>query len=158
MTGEPCSLELDVSEHLFKLTTESVRLRSNQTKSHGTLADLVTDRVDSPKKLDDQSPETIREHLSAIPTNGDIRINLLITKSSADGLAELKRRMAEKLGSSLSLGDAISIILFNYIAEQKAADIMQRLGLDEMEQSQAEAPADANSGGDNVIPLRKPPI
>lgn len=154
MTADPCSLALDISEPLFKLTTESVRLRSNETRSHQTLAGLVTERIDDPRELDDQSPDTIREHLSMVPTSGDIRINLVITKSSADSLDEVKRRMSEKLGSNITLGDTLSILLFNYIVGQKTAHVMQRLGLDEQENGAGATSVVPDAPGGNVVPLR----
>jgi len=154
MKGDPCSLALDVSEHLFKLTTEGVRLRSNETRSHQTLAGLLAEQIDTPRELDDRTAETIREHLSAVPTSGDIRIDLVITKSSADGLDEVKRQMSKKLGSNITLGDTLSIILFNYIVSQKTAEIMRKIGLGREKDGIPSEPSDSLGASAKIVPLR----
>lgn len=137
MTGGSRSYALDISEHLFHLTTESLRLHSNETKRYASLASLVSQRLLAPSSIDDHKPETIREHLSAIPTKGDIRVYLSITKSSADNLSEVKRRLGETLGSDVTVGDTLSVMLFHYVVDQKAARVLERLGLCDSEDSQS---------------------
>jgi len=153
MTGDSRSFALDISEPLFRLTTESVRLHSNETRCHGTLGSLVNDWISADDPLGDRSPQTIRDHLSAIPTNGDIRINLTITKSSADNLAEVKERFGKSLGSSLSIGDTLSILLFHYVADQGTSRVLKRLGLDTLKTT-ARTAKDREKTTGNVVQFK----
>ncbi len=154
MTGDQCILALDISEHLFKLTTESLRLRSNETKRYQTLENLLADRMDLPCVLEDHAPETIREHLSAVPTPGNIRIDLTITRSSADSLEAAKCLISEGLGSEITLGDTLSIMLFHYVVGQKAARVLQRMGLEGSRSRSGAATTSEDDNDDNVVPLR----
>lgn len=154
MTGEPCSLTLDISEHLFRLTTESVRLRSNETKCYQTLADLVTEQVASYRKIDDQSPELMREHLSTVPTRGNVRINIVIAESIVSSLLEAKCNLTCRLGSNISLGDTLSILLFNYVITQRTAQIMRRIRLEKQVEGSNSLPAGGEALDGNVIALR----
>ena len=154
MTRDQCILALDISEHLFNLTTESLRLRSNETKRYQTLESLLSERIGLPCVLEDHAPETIREHLSAIPTTGDIRIDLTITKSSADSLDAVKQLISDGLGSEITLGDTLSVMLFHYVVGQKAARVLQRIGLDCSHDRTGMAAASKDATADNVVPLR----
>jgi hypothetical protein len=154
MTGDRLSLSLDISEHLFKLTTESVRIRSNETQRYQTLESLIADRMGLPCILTDHPPERAREHLSAVPTKGDIRIDLKITKSSADGLQSVKNTISEGLGSEISLGDTISLVLFHYIIGQKSLDVLRRVGLEDSHACGTEAATAAISSNENIVPIR----
>ncbi len=153
MKGESLRYELDISEHLFLLTTESLRLRSNEVKRYQTLANLIDDTISIDTPIDNHSTETILKHLAAIPTDGNIRIDLRITKTSADSFGEVKQRLSEKLGSNVSIGDALSVLLFHYVVGQKATRILKRLGLDSVEESTRPTPCD-QVAGENVFPLR----
>lgn len=129
MKGESRGYALSISEHLFRLTTESLRLRSNETGRFQTLAKLVNARADNTSKMEEHDPETIRDHLVTIPTKGNIRIYLSITRSSADSLSEATRRISRELGSNLTFGDTLSILLFDYVVEQKTSMVLQKLSL-----------------------------
>lgn len=153
MTGDMCDYALDISEHLFHLTTESLRLRSNETRKYQTLTSLLDQRIFASSTLDEHAPDTIRQHLSTVPTKGDIRIHLRIARSSADNLAEAKRRLGVFLGSAVTVGDTLSIMLFHYVVEQKAARVLQRIGLDDLELG-AGQPADRGTSEGNVVKLR----
>jgi hypothetical protein len=154
MTGDSRSIALDISEHLFRLTTESLRLHSNEIGRYGTLATLLNERITATCPLDDHALETIRDHLSAVPTQGKIRIKLNITKSSADDLAEVKERFARSLGSKLTVGDTLSILLFHYVACQKAASVMRRLGLENASDYSETATSDDKRRSQKVSPIR----
>lgn len=153
MTGDLCDYTLDISEHLFHLTTESLRLRSNETRQYQTLASLLDQRIFVGSTLDEHAPDTIREHLSTVPTKGDIRIHLRIARSSADNLAKVKHRLGVFLGSAVTVGDTLSIMLFHYVVEQKAARILQRIGLDDLGLGSEQPPGCGNFEG-NVVKLR----
>lgn len=154
MTRDQCILALEISEHLFNLTTESLRLRSNETKRYQTLESLLSDRMGLPCVLEDHAPETIRQHLSAIPTTGDIRIDLTITKSSADSLDAVKQLISDGLGSEITLGDTLSVMLFHYVVGQKTARVLQRIGLECSHDSPGIPAASKDTTAGNVVPLR----
>lgn len=154
MTRDQCILALDISEHLFNLTTESLRLRSNETKRYQTLESLLSDRIGLPCVLEDHAVETIREHLSTIPTTGNIRIDLTITKSSADSLDAVKQLISDGLGSEVTLGDTLSVMLFHYVVGQKAARVLQRIGLECSHDRMGIAATSKDVTADNVVPLR----
>ncbi|AIT82481.1 hypothetical protein JI59_23680 (plasmid) [Novosphingobium pentaromativorans US6-1] len=121
---------LDISEPLFRLTTESLRLRSNETKCFQTLDDLVNSRVPGIEKIDDEDAKNIRQHLVALPTDGSIRINLLITETSAENLVRVRNLLETRLATNISVGDALSALLFDYVVQQKAASVIAKLELD----------------------------
>ncbi|MDF0490474.1 hypothetical protein PX554_20290 [Sphingomonas sp. H39-1-10] len=125
MTGRTRAYALDISEHLFLLTTEGIRLRSNETRRYQTLAKLVTDRLQVEPRLGVEDLVSLREHLEATPTKGGIRIHLNISRTSANSLIDVKKRLAQELGGDLTVGDALSILLFDYIAE-RATDLAVR--------------------------------
>ena len=130
--GFPRQVSIDISEHFFRLTTESVRLRSNETHSYQTLATLVNARAASAAAMDHDS-DVLRSHLDKIPTEGGIRIKLRVTASSAENLSEAQHILAKQLGQGMSAGDMLSLLLFDYIVEQKAKAVVAKLreqGLD----------------------------
>lgn len=123
---------LDVSEHFFHLTTESLRLRSNETLCYQTLDTLIDSRVPQADKIDTHPVSALRKHLEVIPTKGTIRINLIISEASANSLADARVRLASQLGTELTFGDALSILLFDYVVERKAARFLTIIGIDEL--------------------------
>lgn len=90
MPGRSRSYALDISAELFKLTTESIRLHSNETLRYQTLAQLLTHRINNPTVAESLDPADLREYLDALPTRGDIRIHLNISRTSAQSLVEIK--------------------------------------------------------------------
>ncbi|WP_337847837.1 hypothetical protein [Sphingomonas sp.] len=131
MSADSREFTLDVSEHFFHLTTESIRLRSNETQCYQTLANLIDSRAGEARAIDEHDAAILRDHLDVIPTNGAIRINLTISQTSADTLSEARSRLASQLGSDLTFGDALSILLFDYVVERKTARVLDVLDLDE---------------------------
>lgn len=129
-------------------------MRSNETKRYQTLESLLSDRMGLQCVLEDHAPETIREHLSAIPTTGDIRIDLTITKSSADSLDAVKQLISDGLGSEITLGDTLSVMLFHYVVGQKTARVLQRIGLECSHDSPGIPAASKDTTAGNVVPLR----
>lgn len=121
---------LDISEHLFRLTTESLRIHSNETKAYQTLENLVDARTGDLSRINDHDTSTLKEHLVTIPTQGNIRIELSISRTSADNLDQVKDLLSKQLNTNLSVGDALSVLLFDYIVEQKTARVLEKLDLD----------------------------
>lgn len=75
---------------------------------------------------------TLKDHLVAIPTQGDIRIELNISQVSADCLDEVKDLLSKELETNLTVGDALSVLLFDYVVEQKAARVLEKLDLERL--------------------------
>lgn len=155
MSADSCAYTLDISEYLFRLTTDSVRCHSNETKRYGTLAELVDARAARNPVLEKHSAKVLREHFTAIPTTGDIRINLTITRSSAASLDDAKCWLGEQLGASATLGDALSVLLLDYIADRRIREAMPATtaALDEARVARDELKVEHPSEG-NVVPLR----
>ena len=132
-TTDTPDITLDVSEPFFRLTTESIRLHSNETAHHQTLSSLIDHRALDVSGINSHDTSTIKEHLVSIPTLGNIRLNLTISKTSAKSLAEVQDVLVRQLGSDLTVADALSILLFDYVVERKAARVMEEFGLDRIE-------------------------
>ncbi len=73
---------------------------------------------------------TLKEHLVAIPTQGEIRIELQISQTSADCLDDVKDLLSRELDADLTVGDALSVLLFDYVVEQKAARVLAKMDLE----------------------------
>jgi hypothetical protein len=143
---------LDVSEPLFRLATESVRLLSNDTRRLHTLDTLVSDRAAFVRNLD-HNPETMRKHLDAVPSEGEIRIEFAVSREIAASLEEAKNALKSLIGSDVSLADMLSIMLFDFVVEQKANKVRAKLGLGK--RSDPIAPSSLGRGRDgNVIRLK----
>ncbi|WP_232307671.1 hypothetical protein [Sphingobium chungbukense] len=54
-------------------------------------------------------------------------MTLNISKTSAQGLDEVKNLLSRRLDSELTVADAISLLLFDYVVEQKTARVMEKL-------------------------------
>lgn len=132
---------LDISEHLFRLTTESLRLRSNETKSYQTLESLVDARAADVSRIGDRDMTTLKEHLVTIPTKGNIRIELSISRTSAESLDQVTELLSKQLDAEITVGDALSVLLFDYVVEQKAARVLEKLDLDKLMPSATDARA-----------------
>lgn len=130
MAGHTRSYVLDVSEFLFRLTTESLRLRSNTTMRFESVASLVAERLSGDLTFEHHDIETLREHLRAIPTKGPHRIHLTVSKPNADLLVASKKWLATRLASSVTVGDAYSVLLFDFIAEHHAQRILAKVFAD----------------------------
>jgi len=154
MTEDTRAYTFEVSETLFRLATESVHLRSNETKRFQTLGGLVNARVaDGISALGDSDATTLKTHLSRIPTKGPIKISLTISKTSAKSLSEAKERLGKIIGEHLTLGDALSLLLFDYIAQAKADRLIAKALGDEarLERDESRNQTRDNS---NVVRLR----
>ncbi len=140
MGADSRDFTLDISERFFHLTTESLRLHSNSTKCYQTLENLVNSRVPGIEKIDDEDAENLKRHLVAVPTGGSIQIHLEITETSAKNLERIKELLETRLETNISVGDALSALLFNYIVEQRAARVISMLQLDEFDQPRETGP------------------
>lgn len=131
MPGKSRSYALNISAELFKLSTESVRLHSNETLRYQTLAKLLAGRINKDTPLNTEDPGVWKEFLDAMPTRGDVRIHLNISVTNADSLVEIRDQLSQEIGNRLTLGDAISILLYDYLIENRATRVLSRLPLGE---------------------------
>jgi hypothetical protein len=129
MPGRSRSYALDISAELFKLTTESIRLHSNETLRYQTLAQLLTHRINNPTVAESLDPAELREYLYALPTRGSIRIHLNISRTSADSLVEIKKRLSREIGGNLTVSDAIALLICDYLVKQSATRVLPKVGL-----------------------------
>lgn len=83
----------------------------------------------------------------------EIRIHLSITKTSAESLTEAKRRLEKHLGSALTVGDAISMLLFDYVVEQGTAKLLSKIGIDEQKPPKI-ARGRGRDEGEKVVRIR----
>lgn len=127
---EALGCRLRVSEDLFRLTTESLRLHSNATFAHQTLATLIDFRAFGELRLHDHEVATLGEHLSIVPGPGEISLDLALAARSLGYLEALQMAFSQKLGTALALEDALSLLLFDYVVEQKASKILQVLDIE----------------------------
>lgn len=130
MAGDTRSYALDVSELLFRLSTESLRLRSNDTLRFETVASLVNARVEK-LPLTHLDAVDVRAHFDVVESKGPVRVHVTLPRSCADLLIEEKRRFAKLLDRSLTMADMISILLFDFVAEHHSKRILGKIGMDE---------------------------
>ncbi|MDE8652844.1 hypothetical protein [Novosphingobium album (ex Liu et al. 2023)] len=136
MVADSRDFTLDISEPLFRLTTEGIRLHSNETLHYQTLSNLVDHQTSRADRIGDHDTSTLKEHLVSIPSDGSIRLNLNISRTSVKNLDEVKKLLSRQLGSELTVADTLSILLFDYVVEQKTACIMEKLDLHGLERSE----------------------
>lgn len=129
MPGSSRSYALDISAELFKLTTESIRLHSNETLRYQTLAQLLTERISSPDVAESLNPAELRQYLDTLPRRGNIRIHLNISRTSAQSLVEIKKRLSREIGNTLTVSDAIALLIYDYLVEHSATRVLPKLGL-----------------------------
>lgn len=121
---------MSVSDGFFRLTTESIRVLSNERQEYVAIGDVVNAhsarmRATSPT----HTAKTAGAHLSLIKTDGDIPIQLEILRSSYDNVIASAEILSKTLKSSVRFSDAISILLFDFIAERETMRLAARLGL-----------------------------
>ncbi len=131
MPGSSRSYALNISAELFKLTTESIRLHSNETLRYQTLAQLLTERISNPAVADDLNPAELRGYLDSLPRRGNIRIHLNISRTSAQSLVEIKKRLSREIGGTLTVSDAIALLIYDYLVKHSATRVLPKIGLDD---------------------------
>jgi hypothetical protein len=129
MGSETRGYTFDVSEAFFRLTTECLRLRSNETLRYQSLASLMEGLTPGgAPRLIALDTNVVRDHLVTIPTRGTVRLFIRMSRENADLLVEAKRGLAARLNARLTVADAISVLLLDYIIAQKADNVMRRIG------------------------------
>lgn len=134
----------NVSEHLFRLMTEAVRLSSNETGRFTSVACVIGLHASAVRAgFQHHDIDTLRGHFATVPTGGDIRVDVTLAASDMDDLCQARRRLAAQLGGAWSDADAVSALLFDYVVELKTRELLGKLGIDQ---------AAAGRGGTGMSP------
>lgn len=129
MTAEK-ALRFSVSEYFFRLSTESVRLHSNKVLDFCSFGEVINSRAERANDLaESYDAEDMREHLRIIPSEGDVPLNVTILETSATSLEKAAEVLAEALGQTLVLKDALSLVMFDLVIERNATELLTKLGL-----------------------------
>lgn len=153
MAAACSAFTFDVSEFFFRLMTESLRLFSNETGRFACLSDLVDIRAPTlTEGLARHRDETLRGHLTTVPTAGPIAIEIEVSAASGAALLRAREQVAKQLGTTPSLGDVLSLLLFDYVVEQRTATMLGKLRADD---AAARPEVDPYSGWtENILRLR----
>lgn len=120
---------LEISAPLFRLTTEGIRLRSNETRLHESLSSLTIHLAGGVRDMAAHDTDALRQHLKLIPVIGGIIVLLALPPRSVDRLRAIGTSLEKRVGHRLTFEDIISLLLFDYVVEQKAARVLDTLGL-----------------------------
>lgn len=122
--------KIAVSEALFRLMTEGVRLHSNEIMALSSLAELVEARRRTfLLSLCRHELATLREHFAAVPSQGKIAVESRVSGAGADCLAKAATWLTVELGFEASVADAVSALLLDYAVERAAARMLESLGV-----------------------------
>ena len=130
MVAEERNYKIDVSEFYLRLTTESIRLYSNKIRNIANLRDVIDDRAAVAGLLPQYYTQAeMKEHLSIIPTDGDISLKFTILETSAASLDAAAEMLAETMGLSVAFADALSLLMYDFIVEENKTEVLTKLGL-----------------------------
>ena len=124
------ALHLNISESLFRLVTESIRLFSNKHLRCSSISDVVNERAPGASSIRDHyRPKSLQEHLRIIPTDGDLGLEITILETSVEAIDESIGELEKLIGSSISFASALSLVLFDFIVEENRTEVINKLGL-----------------------------
>jgi hypothetical protein len=147
------ALSLNISESLFRLVTESIRLFSNKHLRCSNISDVVNERAPAASSIRDHyRPKSLQEHLRIIPTDGDLELDITILATSVEAIDDSISDLEELIGSSVSFASAISLVLFDFIVEENRTEVINKLGLN-IDDAAAFKEA-ARRADTNVVPFR----
>lgn len=129
MTADARDLALKISESLFRLTTECIRLLSNEARAHESLSSLTLHVVGTDCDMAAHDTDILRQHLNLVPACGDIAVLLALPQTDIDRLGAVRTSLEKRVGCRLTSEEALSLLLFDYVVEQKAARVLETLGL-----------------------------
>src|SRR3546814_13067149 len=86
-------------------------------------SDVCSSRTET---IGSHDTRTLKEHLTSIPSDGPIRIRLNISRTSATSLDDVKDLLRRQLDYKLTEEDASSFLLFDYVVETNAEQVMGR--------------------------------
>lgn len=123
-------IDMSVSDSLFRLTTESIRVLSNERHEYVAIGDVVNAHAARMRQTSPtHTPKTAGAHLAIIKTDGDIPIHIEIRRSSYEDVLASAEILSHVLATSVRFADAISVLLFDFIAERETMRLAARLGL-----------------------------
>lgn len=147
------AFSLKVSDSLFRLVTESIRLFSNKHLRFANINDVVNERASESVFLHtNYRANSLTEHLRIIPTDGSIDIELTILETSASAIEGCVPTIEDMIGASVSFTSAVSLVLFDFIVEEARTEVMTKLGLNAEDAAAFRAAAKRTET--NVIPFR----
>lgn len=129
MPADAQDYALQISELLFRLTTESIRLRSNETRSHENLSSLTLHLAGTDRDMATHDTDVLRQHLKLIPATGNIAVLLALPAGCVDRLGAIGTSLEKRVGYRLTSEDTLSLLLFDYVVEQKATRVLDALAL-----------------------------
>lgn len=147
------AFQISVSDHYFRLTTESIRLLSNKNHTYCSLRQVFDERAQRATDLvDSYDAEDMRNHLRIITTKGDVAIEFTILETSAASIEVAAIAIGEAIGQAVLLPDALSLVMFDLVVERNATEVLTKLGLTAAEAESYRVSLKRTST--NVIPLR----
>ena len=156
MTTGIHTYEFAVSEMLFRLVTECVHLHSNDLRRLVTLGEVVDERAArAADGFPGQESDSLRGHLATALTGGEIRLGLQVSTETEALLAAGQARLAERLGSPVSLDELVSLLLFDFSVDRAAALMLAGLlGEETRTLGIGKSPPPASGPGGKVVPIR----
>jgi len=122
--------ELDVSEFYLRLATESIRLFSNKSLALCDIRQVIDGRAATAADLSRYyNASDMQEHLSVIPTDGDVTLRFTILETSATYIEEAAVMLQGAFGRSVEFADALSLILYDLVVEEAKTEVLTKLGL-----------------------------
>lgn len=147
------ALHLNISESLFRLVTESIRLFSNKHLKCSNIGDVVNERAPAACSIgNNYRPTSLQEHLRIIPTDGEVELELTILETSATAIDGSIPDLEKLVGSSVSFTTAVSLVLFDFIVEENRTEVITKLGLNIADAAAFKEAAKRSET--NVIPFR----
>ena len=155
MSAEHRTYDLDVSEALFRLAAECVRLLSEETKAFSSLDGVVAARGSRAEAgFPGHATETIIGHLETLTSAGAIRIAIRLDRTTDEQIAAAQDLLETRLGRSISLSDTVSVLLFDMTVEHASVAILQQLIGTPAPDRQSDAVAGRDGGSGEVLPIR----
>ena len=153
MQRSPLTIRTGVSEYLFRLATEAVRLYSNKVGSISSLDETVNGiatRV--PTIVPEYGTAAVKEHFRIIPTEGSWPFSVTILDSNAPSYESAAEMLAAALSKRVGAIDAVSLALYDLIAEQEVAQLAAKVGISG--ETAAEYRRLIHQPESNVVPFR----
>src|SRR3546814_3348851 len=96
-SSDVCSSDL----LLFRLTTECIRVRSNETRAHESLSSLTLHVVGTDRDMAGHDADILRQHLQLVPASGDIALLLALPQTCIDRLGGVRTSLEKRVGYRL---------------------------------------------------------
>src|SRR3546814_8358737 len=66
--------------------------------------------------------DILRQHLQLVPASGDIALLLALPQTCIDRLGGVRTSLEKRVGYRLTSEDTLSLLLFDYVVEQKRSE------------------------------------